>query len=182
MDLGQDFEAAEVAYGYEIEVAVIEDGFGAYLHASTKEPSVAHGREQEGHMARLAIINRYGHLGVVIGQERTDHGRQERDPAAQPLGALIGSPGHNAGKAHRGHVQKMARSCFAVMGHVPDPSHVHFARLALAHVLCRGEELVFDAEAAAKVTPGSAWNDAHFGFASGRDQAVGHLGNGSVTA
>ena len=76
----------------------------------------------------------------------------------------------------------MAGGFGAVVGHESHPAHVHLARLALAHVLCRGEELVLDAQAAAKIAASSTWDDAQLGVTPGRDQAVGHLGNRAVTA
>jgi hypothetical protein len=182
VDLGQDLQAAKVAHGDQIEVAVVEDGLGADLHAPAKEAAIAHGREQQGHAARLPAVDRDVDLGIVVGQKRAHHGGQERNPSAQPLGTLIGPPGDHAGKSHRGHVEEVAGIFATVVGHEGDPAHVHLACLALAHVLRRAEELVLDAEAAAKITAGSTWDDAHFRLAPGRDQAVGHLGNRAVTA
>ncbi len=66
------------------------------------------------------------------------------------------------------------------MGKKGDLAHIHAAGLALAHVLRGAEELVLDAQAAAKVTPGSAGNNAHLGAASRCHQAVGHFGNRAV--
>ena len=61
-------------------------------------------------------------------------------------------------------------------------SHVHLARLALADVVGRGEELAADAERAAEVATRAAGDDAQLGVATGPHQAVGHLGNRAVAA